>query len=514
MSDDFFSNVPLRQSSPEDDNHNDFALAISVRFGSTDLRTARLLPGDLPPQHPSSPSTPLSHPHPHPQPPPRPPSPPQSFSSVPPSVLTPYTTDPYSLILDIRPHAAHAAARINNALSLSVPTTLLKRPLFSLSKLSQMLPSPSSRARFADWSSASRILVYDSDSTFAPDNSIIAGLLRKFRAEGFTGELGWVSGGFQAVWKEVRDLATTEPLSPEEEDPDPAASFGTLRTTHLPKAAFSLFSTTAAPSPQPGVVPGSNPILNTPAPSASRAANPFFDTIRQNVELSHGITERIPLRLPRRIRRRISDLPSRWLQDIARRSALRHSSASRHPGFDGLESGSESSDDPHTSDPDENDPNVEEGTEALAMQFYRIELAEQRRLRSIMDHHTKESQVSAFAVASAKPRRTLDKDGGGVSVRTGAKSVPGTPRPSAFPFSITAAVEKGTKNRWVVALTFRESRFAFALSCWTRYLFSCHGSRRHRGTKRSAKVSTIAISKSGSPPIVDHPTLIGSPREP
>ncbi|KAG6371575.1 hypothetical protein JVT61DRAFT_9285 [Boletus reticuloceps] len=294
--------------------------------------------------------------------------------------------------------------------------------------------------------------VYDSDSTFSPDNSIIAGLLRKFRAEGFSGELGWVRGGFQAVWREARDLATTEPPSPEEEDPDAAFLSGTLRTTHLPKAAFSFSSTTVAPPPHLGPVPSSIPLLNTPAPSASRAANPFFDTIRQNVELSHGITERIPLRLPRRVRRRIPDLPSRWLQDIARRSALVRS---RHPGLDGLESGSESSDDPHTSDPDENDPNVEEGAEALAMQFYRIELAEQRRLRSIMEHHTRES--SAFLV-SAKPRRLLGKDGGGVTVRTGAKSVPGTPHTAVFPFSITAGVEKGTKNRYTHIWPFEHAR--------------------------------------------------------
>lgn len=325
-----------------------------------------------------------------------------------------------------------------------------------------MLPSSSSRARFADWSSASCILVYDSDSAFSPDNSIIAGLLRKFRAEGFMGELGWVRGGFQAVWKEARHLANTELPTPEEDDPDPASSSGALRTTHLPKAAFSLFSTTAAPASQLDAIPGPHPLPNTPAPSASRAANPFFDAIRQNVELSHGITERIPLRLPRRVRRRIQDLPFRWLQDIARRSALTHSSPSRHLGLDSLESGSESSDDPHTSDPDENDPNVEEGTEALAMQFYRIELAEQRRLRSVMEHHTKESQVTGSA-ASTKSCRILDKGGpsiaadrgqGRVTLQTGAKSVPGTPHPPTFPFSITAGVEKGTKNRWVLTWMF------------------------------------------------------------
>jgi hypothetical protein len=71
-----------------------------------------------------------------------------------------------------------------------------------------------------------------------------------------------------------------------------------------------------------------------------------------------------------------------------------------------------------------NPADVEEGTEALAMQFYRIELAEQRRLLGVMEHHSKESG----------PTPALDK----------AKKAPETPD---FPFSITAGIEKGAKNR-------------------------------------------------------------------
>ncbi|KAG1738597.1 uncharacterized protein EDB91DRAFT_1054440 [Suillus paluster] len=413
--DDFFSSVGRQgrgQSNTDQENIVSFAHAIAARFGSSDLLTARLIPDEHPPQ--------ISSPQIHLRPQksiPTPSKPPSSstFTPVNPSDLSVYLADPSTLILDIRPHAAHTAARLHRALSLSIPSTLLKRPLFGLSKLVQMLPSSSARARFAAWPSANHILVYDADSVLVPDSSNIAGLLRKFRAEGFTGELVWVKGGFQAVWREARHCATTDHPSPDEDDQEGTASSGALRTKHLPKAAFSLSTTNAA-----------NAASGTPA--VVNAANPFFDTIRQNLELSQGITERIPLRLPRRIRRRINDLPFRWLQDIARRSALCPSSSS-FPGGKSVESGSESSDDPHESDPDSNDPDVEEGAETLAMQFYRIELAEQRRLRTVMEHHARESET-----------------------------LPSTPVHGAFPFSITAGVEKGAKNRYNHIWPFEHAR--------------------------------------------------------
>lgn len=66
-----------------------------------------------------------------------------------------------------------------------------------------------------------------------------------------------------------------------------------------------------------------------------------------------------------------------------------------------------------------NPADIEEGKEALAMQFFKVELSEQRRLMGIMEHHSKESgQDEAYSSAP-------------------------------FPFSITAGVEKGAKNRLV-----------------------------------------------------------------
>jgi len=52
------------------------------------------------------------------------------------------------------------------------------------------------------------------------------------------------------------------------------------------------------------------------------------------------------------------------------------------------------------------------------MQFFKIELSEQRRLMGIMEHHSRESTQAS-------------------------EQYPVTP----FPFSITAGVEKGAKNR-------------------------------------------------------------------
>jgi tyrosine-protein phosphatase 2/3 len=342
-----------------------------------------------------------------------------SFSSILPSSLTQWVDDLNTLILDIRPHAAYSSARIPHAISLSVPSTLLKRPLFSLQRLAAMLPSTSARTRFLAWPSTSRILVYDADSQIVGESSNITGLLRKFKLDGFEGELTWLQGGFQAVWRDCREILDTHPPTPDPENEDDAdvhdksSQPSLLRTRRLPMAAFSLSSTTIHNSPnfhsikRPLTTVSQHSLSNPPTSNSHPAYNPFFDTIRQNTELSHGITERIPLRLPHRVRRRIRDLPFPWLQNIAHRAA---SVPSHHRNF------GESTSEDSSEDCESNAVDIEEGKESLAMQFFKIELAEQRRLMGVMEHHSHES--SQF-------------------------SSQGNP----FPFSITAGIEKGAKNR-------------------------------------------------------------------
>ncbi|KAJ3576293.1 hypothetical protein NP233_g540 [Leucocoprinus birnbaumii] len=212
---------------------------------------------------------------------------------------------------------------------------------------------------------------------------------------------------------------------------------GVLRTRHLPKAAFALSSTTvnSSPSVNPtnpkrnGLARGATfPTLPTPSQNMPLPAfNPFFDAVRQNLELSQGITERIPLRLSRRVRHRIHDLPFPWLREIARRAAKL--APRNRNAIDASSSTSEESED------DENitSADVEEGKEALAMQFFKIEVAEQRRLMGIMEHHTKETTIVTSDMGATRSS-------------------------SSFPYSITAGVEKGAKNRYRHIWPFEHAR--------------------------------------------------------
>lgn len=207
------------------------------------------------------------------------------------------------------------------------------------------------------------------------------------------------------------------------------------------------------------------------------AFNPFFDTIRQNLELSRGASShegsgsKIPLKLPRRVRQRVGELPFEWLRQIARKSGKVHVKPL-------LETSSESSEEESASEDEDLSPSpspestsstnssAEDLTRALAMQFYRIELGEQRRLMGVMDHHSKESGVvNANSMASTGRSVSMIEQSSSIPA---ARSLSHTGVPSSilskpigrkkkfdqsgqcFPFSITAGVEKGTKNRYVI----------------------------------------------------------------
>ncbi|KAB5589793.1 Tyrosine phosphatase [Ceratobasidium theobromae] len=370
---DFFAPDPSRVEVSAAAGEDPFAAAIGRRFSGPPMLTARLAVenGGARERIPTTQDT--------------------RFTAVAPRDLAAYLAHGPALVVDVRSSGAHALSHVRGALSLSVPSTLLKRPNFSLDKLATMIASTAAQSAFCEWVRAPRILVYDADLVRLVDGCGVLGLLRKFDAAGFRGDLGWVVGGHNAVARLARDcLDAGGPRC------EPDAPNGFVHAHSLPQSAFQSRSICALRSPLTPVgsttaAPGHRPTL--------QASNPFYDNIRQNRELSHvrlfrfsdpadspqGITERIPLALGKHVIGRKDEIPVPWLREIVENS------------------------------------DKEKGIEALAMQFYRIELGEQRRLQGVMSHHSRESQIQ-----SDDHKLGLDP----------------------FPFSITAGVEKGAKNRY------------------------------------------------------------------
>ncbi|KAF8330396.1 protein-tyrosine phosphatase-like protein [Cantharellus anzutake] len=277
---------------------------------------------------------------------------------------------PDVIVIDIRSHHYFLHSRIQSAINLSVPTMLLKRSSSTLEKLADMIAPASCQPIFNAWRSARRIIAYDVDSTALTSGSNILSLLRKFENEGFTGSLCFLQGGFSGISRVHPSLIDSRPLTPPGKDEE--SSRGVLHSCELPMAAF-------------------------------QQSNPFYDNIRQYLELSQGITERIPLELPEWVLERRDELPFEWLREIVRKARG-------------------------------------EALEDLAMQFYRVELGEQKRLHGVMDHHSRESATENRAAKF--PMKPI-----GLALNK-----------SFFPYSITAGIEKGAKNRYRNIWPFEHAR--------------------------------------------------------
>ena len=190
-------------------------------------------------------------------------------------------------------------------------------------------------------------------------------------------------------------------------------SVGGLPSTPETPLRRDPFSPPTSDTERPGFSPRPLSVrsLNIPSPRHSnfQPANPFFDNIRQNLELSRGITaERVPLDLPPDIVERASELPE-WMADLAILPAP-------------------------------------QSAERLAEEFYQVELKEQRRLQAVMDWHTRDSGAAWIDQIPGRNKASVD------GLLEEAKSVNGSiMEDGSFPFSITAGVERGAKNRWVYA---------------------------------------------------------------
>ncbi|OLL25868.1 Tyrosine-protein phosphatase non-receptor type 1 [Neolecta irregularis DAH-3] len=193
------------------------------------------------------------------------------------------------LILDVRLHSAYEDARIASAVHISVPSTLLKRPSFTLARISDSIPDTGQRSKFTSYKRARLIVIYDADCANITDSWPGKQLAKKFATESCDSQalrVFYLKGGFKTFSSVNRDLIDTLPISS-------STSASSLSLPSRPTLT-----------------------LQCQIPKNSSPICPFFTNIRQNTELANGVGDPIPLRLNNLSDSIKSALPN-WLKRIA-----------------------------------------------------------------------------------------------------------------------------------------------------------------------------------------------------
>ncbi len=141
------------------------------------------------------------------------------YRAIEPGELQSLLHDSNVLVMDLRSHSQWKRSRIRGALSVTVPSTLLRRPNFSLDKLCTLLPHASDREAFCKWRIASIILVYDNDTSSLTESGNVHSLLAKFQAAANeVKSLCYLKGGILGIvnagYADLIDTTTSATLEP------------------------------------------------------------------------------------------------------------------------------------------------------------------------------------------------------------------------------------------------------------------------------------------------------------
>ncbi|KAK8038784.1 tyrosine-phosphatase [Apiospora rasikravindrae] len=194
------------------------------------------------------------------------------------------------LLLDVRVSTNYAQSRIDGALNLCIPTTLLKRATFNLEKLQKTLQTEEDQEKFSQWPSVKHLIIYDAASFEKRDAFSAINMFKKFTAESFTENAYLLRGGFNAFASAYPDWVDRR--SSAERAGRPVASNDGGRPTFAP------------------VIGG------VTLPTASNGANPFFGNIRQNMDLADGVGQ-MEVAVPATVD---ADSLPHWLRDAAAKS--------------------------------------------------------------------------------------------------------------------------------------------------------------------------------------------------
>ena len=194
------------------------------------------------------------------------------------------------LVLDLRVFPQYSKSRISGALNLCIPTTLLKRSSFNVQKLSETFAKENERAKFAQWSDAKFIIVYDANSMQLKDAISSVNTLKKFSNEQWQGAALIIRGGFENFAEKFPDQVDSRLASE-------------MDGSNMRKLSID----------PPGAAPVAGGCM---MPSTQTPANPFFGNIRQNMDLIGGVGQ-MPVKLPAALKEiEVAGLPA-WLRHAA-----------------------------------------------------------------------------------------------------------------------------------------------------------------------------------------------------
>ncbi|KAG0008418.1 hypothetical protein BGZ80_003464 [Entomortierella chlamydospora] len=208
------------------------------------------------------------------------------------------------MLLDMRPPECHTASSIRTSVGVSVPSMLLKRPMYSLDMVAEQLTTKREVETFTDWRRFPNIVLFDATGATPVKGTPMYYIAQKFRREGCDATLAYIHGGYNAFALDHASLCCSDggvscnrTVATNNSDMANADS-----NKAIPSTARSTTRGRLHLGPLPNMelkIPEGATICRTPM-IGNPDINPLFENVRLAMGLNTNITEEVPVRLPLR----------------------------------------------------------------------------------------------------------------------------------------------------------------------------------------------------------------------
>lgn len=322
------------------------------------------------------------------------------------------TASELTLFVDIRPFTLYSKSRMRSAVSVCIPSTLLKRPTFVLARFTECM-IPAQRGAIQHLDRYDSVVIYDqatkevSSATYSP-TPLVYTFLKFSRSPALKGKLYYIKGGFLSFEKEFPNAVDQLPFNTEaygcsnsneasNNSGKPASKHGYSNSQPTNKIPIHTFN---FPPVLTGFSLPTNCIKDGPM-------KPFASNIRSSLDGIDIDDEVAPMRMPTDLDPvEVETCFPLWLQDII---------------------------------------NKDTGPRNVFRRFHDIEKAEKVRLQSAFNRGTSMLSTSTHSTTSNNNNAGLSKV---ASYSSLISLSPTTPEGGQVKYTFSAGVELGSKNRY------------------------------------------------------------------